>query len=214
MSKVLRLFDKLTAQHDNMKMKSDWIQLYGRMKTEMWLCRQKLLLPVEEIERCFQIAEKYRMELLSAITNYEFESEKEEIYFFKNMKPLFNAEIDLLGLLNYVAIFKNSIAQDNTDGLEKFYKKELLRNEKFRSENPGFCDYVSNRRTENDKEWFTRNDEDLNIQVRRRISSKCDGLMGTWLALERYVEIITRELENLCRARRGEALLPPDEFKW
>ena len=90
-------------------MKKRWIQLYGEMVTDIWLCREKKLERVKEIECCFQIAEEYRIELLKLVSPYEFDCLNEEIFFFKKLKPLFNAEIEYYGLCNYVELFKKEI---------------------------------------------------------------------------------------------------------
>jgi hypothetical protein len=197
------------------EMKSKWIQHYGQMLTDIWLCRQKQLEKIEEVECCFQIAEKYRVRLIEMVSAYEFECTDEEIYFFKKVKPQFTAEIEYLGLCNYVELFKTGVKDDDTSELEKFYKKELQRIEKFGHENPVFYQYVKERKADMDKEWFTREERNHEKpELKTRSSSLYDHLMGSYLALEKYTAFIKTELENLIRRTKGEPPLPKSEFKW
>ena len=179
-------------------MKKRWIQLYGKLVTDIWLCREKKLERVKEIECCFQIAEEYRIELLKLISTYEFDCINEEIFFFKKLKPLFNAEIEYYGLCNYVELFKKGIKNNNIKELEEFYNKELQRMEKFSSENPIFCSYVKGWKTEKDNEWFTREARNTGKpEIKTRTSSLYDRKMGTYLALEKYLVYINDALAGI-----------------
>lgn len=183
-------------------MKQRWIQLYGEMITDIWLCRKKELERINEIECCFQIAENYRMKLLELVSSYEFDCTDEEIFFFKKLKPMFNAEIEYCGLCNYAELFKRGIKNTDLPELERFYRKELQRMEKFGSENPIFFNYVKEGKTEKDTEWFTREGRNTaKPEVKSRTSSLYDKLMGTWLALEKYGKMIEGELKELTEGK-------------
>lgn len=159
------------------------ISQYEEMMRDINLNKKKGLETMAGIECCFQIATHYRNILLNELVRYQFQHQAEEIFFFKKIKPLYNAEIEFYGLCNYAEIFKRTEGNKEPPALEPFLIKEKGRLEKFGKENTLFYNYIQEGRTDMDPVWFTRLED-------QSTNSQYDGLMGTYLAIEKYVELV------------------------
>lgn len=164
------------------------IQHYNTMMTDICLNKKKSLDKLSEIESCFQIATHYQNILMNELSHYQFDSQRDEIFFFKKIKPLFTGEIEFYGLYNYAEIFYSKASENEDEDIERFYKKEIQRMEKFEKEHGQFYSYIKSDRTEMDAEWFTGLEND-------KTSSLYDELMGTYFAIEKYVETITDKMK-------------------
>lgn len=162
--------------------------LYDEMIRDMLHCRKKDFPKEKEIELCFQIASNYYHRLMGCVRNGEFLTKKDEVLFFKKIKPLFLAEIELGGLLTHAELFKGNVTDPGE--LERFYQRELQRIEKFIRDNAAFHAYITSGSVDNDDTCFT------NI-AGEEFQSAYDGLMGTWLALQEYTGQIQHEVSQL-----------------
>jgi len=170
------------------------IQQFDAMMTDICLHKKKNTERQSEIECCFHIAKHYEQILLSELSHYEFGSQVDEIFFFKRIKPLFSGEIEYYGLCNYAEIFKHSFNENGEKRFAGFYEKEQLRLEKFGKENPDFYNYVLEDGSDMDEVWFTRLEDD-------KTKSAYDGLMGTYMAIEKYVAKVGGELKILEKSK-------------
>jgi hypothetical protein len=163
--------------------------LYADLVKDIMHCRKKGLEREKEIEMCFQIATHYYQRLMQRVEGSGFEKQKDEIFFFKKIKPLFLSEMEQVGLCTHAELFKATAAPAE---FEKFYRRELQRLDKFKRENAEFYQYIVSEATNRDQELFTKFPGEA-------FRSAYDGLIGTWLALNEYTEFITRELTQLCK---------------
>ncbi len=157
------------------------MQLYEAMLTEVDVCKQEKLCEEERIQGCFEIAGSYKERINEAVRNFNFGNQDDEVLFFKKVKPLFTAEVEFYTYLYHIVLFKTKEIEADKHELGAFYKRQLLKKEKLRKENPAFYDYVQNEGTYADFQWFTR-------RAQSRDSSLFDSLMGRYLAIEKFEE--------------------------
>jgi hypothetical protein len=86
-------------------MKPEYEPLYQDMLQDIERCLQLELPEKERIENCFWIAINYWEKLKDAVKCKGFKGEKDEIDFFRNVKPHFTSEIDYYVLLSEGLLF-------------------------------------------------------------------------------------------------------------
>ncbi len=157
---------------------------YHQLLKDISFCRAKELAPLQEIECCFHMAERYWAMVRADLVNYEFEIEEEEIKFFKEIKPLFRAEAEYFSLRYHAQLFRD---QTTLEDQPAFWKREPLRLQKFRKENQDFFDYYKSGCKDKDALWFMRTAE--------KESSSHDQLVTSLLALERYQKYVDQSMK-------------------
>ncbi len=164
------------------------IQLYEEMLAVIEQCKQEKTNEAERIQGCFEIAIDYKAKLMTDVRAYTFEKTTDEVCFFKKIKPLFSAEVEYYTYCYHVLLFRSNYIEPDQTEWEHFMMRQLQRMGKFKKEHQEFYLYVTAQRTDNDLIWFTRDGEGSD-------KSLCDGLMGTYLALKRYIEFIQMTLK-------------------
>lgn len=156
-----------------------------------------------KIERCYQVCVHHWRQLQHALAVYRFESEEEEIDFFKNIKPLFVSEIEYQHLMYHAQLFKPLYEHDE---LYRFWLRESLRLEKFTEAHTEFYNYYKNKETRLDSFYFLRaNIESTDIlqtsiiPLDKDTSTSHDHLLSRLVALEKYDAYVKVQLEKLNR---------------
>lgn len=167
------------------------IQFYDEMLDEIKACKKENINEEERIQNCFEISGNYKEKINEAVRNHDFTCSAEEIYFFKHVKPLFQAELEFYTYCYHIVLFKTKEIEADKKELENFYNRQLVKKEKLRKEHPVFCEYVEEAKTYVDQQWFTR-------RLNSRDSSLFDNLMGKYLAIEKFEDylkgVMKREL--------------------
>ncbi len=160
------------------------------MQDDLASCAGKKLPAITELECCFQICSNYWEKIKCEVIDHAFVSDKDEILFFKTVKPLFTCEIEYYGLLCHAQLFKDGIT--DIEALKKIWLREIMRLDKFINENCSFYNYYKNGNDENDISWFTRaNNEGSNFLKAKShdldsgATTSHDYLVSTLLALEK-----------------------------
>jgi hypothetical protein len=166
------------------------IQFYDEMLNDIKLCKRKGLEKQAEIQCCFEISTNYIGRLSNDVKSYEFENIKDEIFFFKKLKPLFTAEAEFYTYQYHAELFKSTVEDKCPMEMELFYRRQLQRMTKFSREHPVFYNYVQEEKNCNDASWFTRDPED-------RSRSSHDKLVSTYWAIKRYEEFVETELKGI-----------------
>lgn len=177
------------------------IQLYEQMQNDIKLCRRKSLDKQTEIQCCFEIATNYVGRLSADIKDYAFESLKDEILFFKKIKPLFTVEAEFYTYQYHAELFKSNVEDDCQNDLEIFYQRQLQRMAKFNREHPVFYAYMHEEKTESDHLWFIRKPGESAI-------CPYDRLMATYGAIKKYEEFVSAELKFTGKETKTHE--PPD----
>src|ERR1700676_5034306 len=160
-------------------MKEEWYPFYESMLQEMEACKKLRPHTMAEIECCFNLAQKHWSQIEQKIEDHLFLSKKEEIEFYKLVKPLFKSQIEYYNLLYQSEIFK---PHDEPGTMKEFWIKEQQKLDRFIQENSAFYIYHKNGATNRDEEYFlngaAENENGKTIYT--------DDLIATLMALERY----------------------------
>lgn len=98
------------------------------------------------------------MEMKEIIKKNDFQSTKEEIYFFKNIKPQVYSK-----LIFYHTLFKIETKQPKAKLLqEKYLKRVLKKLHKYFQQNKDICQYYWSKRDCYDEIYFLRKNRNLN----------------------------------------------------
>ncbi|NCU06077.1 MAG: hypothetical protein GXC73_19110 [Chitinophagaceae bacterium] len=155
------------------------LSLVEEMHASIKSIKKKNLSEEDCIQLCFEAATNCKEQVIALVRTYHFRTLDEEIFFFKKIKPVISAEVEYYTYRYHVVLFKTQEAENYEAELKSFYKRQLLRKEKFKNEFEDFCKYVTEDSTYADKEWFTRHSQSKD-------SSLFDGLMGRYLAIEKF----------------------------
>lgn len=170
---------------------SKCIDLYEEMHEEVKNCKKKKAQEEDRVQACFEIAGCYKEKISAFVRNHEFEKVEDEVLFFKQIKPLFYAEVEFYTYCYHIILFRTKEIEADKDELKSFYKRQLLRREKLKKENPAFYEYVQGRNTYADAQWFTRHSGS-------RDSSLYDALMGKYLATEKFEDYLRAMMLKEC----------------
>jgi hypothetical protein len=159
------------------------------MKVDLRKIQNEHAGPIPYILHYYEITDRYWTILSERLALFQFRCNKEEIHFFKEIKPLFTSEIEFVSLVYQLEAFTP------ISDLEfcSFIKKERSRLSRFRERNQAFYQYYKEERTELDDIFFLRSNNLLNYFVYTRpydLPISCctshDYLVSTILALEKY----------------------------
>lgn len=178
-------------------MKEQFQALYQNMLTEMEQCSQRFTTEKEQIECCFQTCEKNWSLLQQRLSHYQFTNPKEEIWFFKVMKPRFTALLEY-----YALVYKANLFLPDSDPAEvnNFWQKELRFAEKFFQENQSFYQYYKDGGTEMDELYFVRANNDPTQPLPRsyytnpQATTTHDPLIASFIAREKYVHYVRQKM--------------------
>ena len=108
---------------------------------------------MEVIEACFKSSLDYWGRVCKLVKTKGFNEEKEEIRFFKEVKPVFAAFIEYYTYRYHALLFApvNSVTE-----LERFWRWEERKMQRFYEVNQEFCRYIREGATCRDAEYFLR----------------------------------------------------------
>jgi RteC protein len=167
-------------------MKEKWSTLYESMQREIEACEKSGTDKKSEIECCFNIGLKYWTEIQMGIDRENFDSSRDEIDYYKTVKPLFKSQIEYYNLVYQSELLRPKERSE----LKEFWIKEQQRYAKFIHENQEFYLYYKSGSTRLDEEYFLSagyTDDYGN-------SLYYDNFIALILALERYMVYIQKEL--------------------
>ena len=147
----------------------------------------------EKSEACFWIAHNYWDQLKKLVRLKGFESEEDEIDFFRNTKPLFTAYIDYYVILSESLMFVPGERESEL----LFWNEEQKRYDRFVKKNKAFVDYYEQGRTNKDHLFFLRkysiqeNTQAISYDTNLEFYTGYDQLLGNYLALKKYLEYIS-----------------------
>jgi hypothetical protein len=130
-----------------------------------------------------------------------FEDEKEEIDFFRSIKPKITSEVEYYSLLYHTELFK---PVDGSSEIMNFWDREAKRFERFVGENRMFYEYYRNGSIRKDKIFFTRSNNNLSnfpaakvYDLEEKATTSHDHLVAQIIALERYHKYIEEQLKEV-----------------
>ncbi len=186
------------------------MQLYAQMQEEIGQLEALSKNEITRLEGCFSITLSYLDKIKKRSASYVFSDEKDEIHFFKNIKPLFMAAIEYYTLLYQAVLFKPA---DN-DQLAVYWLQQLKRVDRFNNRHREFYQYYISGRTHRDKFYFTRAGIAKNIRDRSPVDKKPSDpayyLAARILAQQQYRMYVEMELEMLARGVLNNNLSFPE----
>jgi hypothetical protein len=165
-------------------MKESWMILYNSMISEMNDCLAKIQEPRAAIECCFNVGQSYSAQVQRILEDYKFPSDKDEIDFYKSVKPLFKSQIEYYNMVYHAELFKPTT---NPGEMKEFWVKEHQKLDRFILDNTEFYNYYKNGETAKDEQYFLSPDQSVYY----------DDLIAELLALERYNQHTQNELSKL-----------------
>src|SRR5690348_4093167 len=109
-------------------MKEHWKYMLQSMRDDLAIVRRKGFPLATEVQCCCRICEKYWWHLRNEMEGYRFGDAREEIFFFREVKPKFTAEIEYYKLLYYSEEFR---PDGHVSVQRDFWCRELGRWEQF-----------------------------------------------------------------------------------
>ncbi len=170
-------------------MKEKWFTLYESMLREIETCKKSGSDHRTEIECCFNIGLKYWSEIQMGVEAVQFDSTRDEIEYYKTVKPLFKSQMEYFNLVYQAELLRPKERSE----LKEFWLKEHQRLDKFVQSNRSFYEYYKSGASHMDEAYF------LSMTY---IDSKGgpilhDDLVANILALERYMTYISEKLSGL-----------------
>jgi RteC protein len=171
-------------------MKEEWFIMYESMLRDMEACGDREPDLRTYIECCFSICQQYWSKIEQNIEEYLFQSPRDEIEFYKTVKPLFKSQLEYYNLLYHAEIFK---PVEKPGEMKEFWLKEQQRLDKFIQDNPDFYAYHKSGATHKDEINFL----EVNSSEDSAKEAYYDDLIASLLALEKYSLYTHEELSRL-----------------
>ncbi len=169
-------------------MNEKWSGLYEAMMQEMESCLQPDSDNQSVIECRFNISLKYWTHIGNELEDLRFNSDMDEIEFYKIVKPKFKSEMEYHNQLYQSDILRPSDPPE----LKEFWIREQQKFDKYILQHKDFYTYYKSGATNRDEElflWAGHEDEKGN-------SFYYDDLIATLMALEKYNLFIQGELSR------------------
>lgn len=169
---------------------------------------------LKSIKKCL---EKKASELNTWLRNYEFESEDEEIYFFKNIKAELLAKI-------IVTQFKIDILlnlPNSKKAIPDYYNKLIDKHSQIPKKQYYFYKYFRSDSTYHDKEYFLRKNNDTleNDQYQflffdERITTKMEYTLSEFIAKKQIIIFLESELDKIENPKQLNEALAASGLQW
>lgn len=143
------IFKKTSGLHEKLKKELEQI---NSLSTDV----------IKTSERSLMIIDEAIRDLKKLISVHEFDNVAEEIFFFKNLKPLFISEFIYYSTRLNVETYRPSAGNKSQ---KKYYENELLKLQVYYNENIDFCSYYKRNATYLDHKYFVRNSFDLKMKI-------------------------------------------------
>jgi len=128
--------------------------LYREMSNELAACRPQAATMLDGYQEAFDCSVNYRLKLRELVGAYAFPCEQQEIFYFKQIKPLFVAETLYTTYCYHVGMFTGSTACPAE--ATTLLKRQLQRLSRFKSRNADFLSHLHAGNPSWDRFWFTR----------------------------------------------------------
>lgn len=160
-------------------------------------------------------------ELREYTHKYDFRDDEEEIFFFKNIKPLI-----LSKLIYYNDIYTLELRKPNgnKEVVKEYYKKKQTAITDFCNNNLDFYQYYRSKATHLDRYYFLRGHENYKLCHNCGLLDKdplfstcCDHRVAKMLAydmLEIYLQQRLQDVERIEVVETSRASLPNNPFRW
>jgi RteC protein len=186
-------------------MKPGYLAAYKHLLTRIREILSEQRPEEDNLEACFRAALNCWEELKTTIRECDFDSDQEEIRFFKSVKPRFTGLIEYYTQRYQAALF---VPQSGPVERLYFWKMELRKIDRFFAFNEDFMQYMAGNETDLDEIYFLRIYSDLSNVEKARVydldpdvASSHDWLVSKLVGLARYRIDVEAEISKLERLR-------------
>lgn len=163
---------------------NDLLGLYRDLQRGIRNCEEQHEDLKKCIECCFHLCELASADVSRAVVA-GFESEEQEIDFFKRIKPLFTGYGEFYSILYSAELFVPESAEDAL----QFRRDELSRSLQFLEKHRDLCDYLDAGETSLDREYFLQRSEGAGTEK--------DGLLAQIRGRQRYIIYLRERFPDL-----------------
>lgn len=184
-------------------------ELLSKMKTEV---EQLTLDQPDTLSRSLQIIsviENHLCKLKQFVLEYHFRSEQEEIYFFKEVKPVIMSQLLFYKRLFNIHLFES---YNDADSRMRYYQRRLKSLQTFMSKHIEFYRYVSSGDQQFDETYFTRKGGTKSFELDERFSTSHDGKLAKILTNELLKDYLTKAIKKNKQGKAFEEDVPP--LRW
>ena len=181
-------------------MKQPYKELYTDMLADIERQSDTVLPEEERVASCFWVAKNYWEHLKNHIKDKAFESDAEEIDFFRNVKPKFTSRIKYFYMLSEILLFIHPDMEEQ----RKFWKQQAVKYKRFCDGHKEFVDYYERGATFRNEIYFKKIRDELNCPAMMAFfdndvdfCSTHDWLIRDLLALRMYYNYVREKLKQL-----------------
>jgi hypothetical protein len=172
-------------------------------------------------ERGIALVEKCIRKLQKQIVGQDFETQADEIYFFKHVKPQIFSK-----LIYYIRLF--SIESKRPRGKDvaqvKYLQQQIDKLQTFFNENLEFYNYYRRGAMSMDEQYFVRGNRDLRMPLESfhfliddQFSTCQDGTVATIMAYDMLIVYLRKEVDDLnnnMEPTKNTAMEKPSKLFW
>jgi hypothetical protein len=181
-------------------MKANFLELYEELVRDINAILKKNSTEKEKMESCFRCAIEHWNSLKEKIKSEGFDSDEEEIHFFKNIKPRFTGEIEYHTQRYHAILF---LPETDAQARQLFWQGELGRIDKFFDSYQIFFDYYKAGKTDRDARYFLRRNSDgsniahANVfDMHQETTTSHDWLLTNMIGYEKYRNFVLKEMKK------------------
>jgi len=186
-------------------MSPEYQEYYQQLLTAFHSHEETSRTEMEMIEACFKSSLDCWGKLCRLVKANGFRDIRDEICFFREVKPSFAAYIEYYTFRYHAILFAPS---NDILGMKQFWRWEEKKMQRFFDDNREFCRYLREGDTHRDTEYFirvadrnsTRHAGDLIHDIDNELVSPKDPLVTIMKAYELYEQFIKQKLLNYLEA--------------
>lgn len=168
-------------------------------------------------QKIIRFLEKKLKQLNKWVKNHQFQCQKEEIYFFKELKPSLISKI-----LFYQNVLKiESCLPPGKKAKKKHYIKALNKLSELIHDNRDFYEYYRSRATYNDEQYFTRRpykdifrDDPMQLYFDSKISTSHEYQVAIIICSDMLVNYLERRIDEINPKNGISNFRDPVNYTW
>jgi len=185
-------------QSITIEMNTSSMQLYAQMQEEIRQSQPLFETEISMIEGSFNIAARYWYDIQNRLNTYFFKQKEDEIFFYKNIKPLFTAVMEYYCFRYKAVLFRPAWGKAQ---LSHYWINELKRIDHFYSSHREFYQYLSDGGKDKDEFYFSRSVEPTDQPGKKAAEKKSnnfyDDIAARILGYKQYRDYIESALKKL-----------------
>ena len=168
-------------------------------------------------KKCVSSVKLSMTKLREEVIRIQFLHLKDEILFFKHIKPLFHRHLIFWAYVSNIELLRPVGGKDE---VRSYFQRELNKLNYFFASQSGFYLYCRNGETMMDEIYFLRDKQDYSttnphsVDNDRSFSTSHDYLVAKILANEMLLDYLTNEMDNLEQGKLMHPAKPVSSLQW